>query len=152
GDTPDVLDVHYFYPGFVHIYTIRRGHYFFGDPAVNKAQHGMEFHGSKASLLLDRGGWVVAAGGERLVDQKHGSSDQHGAHVKNFLHCIRHRDEKTNSDIEDMHRATVTAHLANISYKVRRRVYWDAESERCYRGYDADSKKFLNEDSEANAY
>src|SRR5207302_8467325 len=63
GDTPDVLDVHYYYPGFTHLYTVRRGGYFYGDPAVNKAQHGMEFHGAKGALLLDRGGWVVTAGG-----------------------------------------------------------------------------------------
>ena len=73
-------------------------------------------------------------------------------HVKNFLHCIRNRSEKTASDIEDMHRATTTAHLANISYKVKRQIWWDGKTERCYRGYDAAAKKFVNEDSEANSY
>jgi hypothetical protein len=72
--------------------------------------------------------------------------------VQNFLHCIRNRSEKTASDIEDMHRATTTAHLANISYKIKRRVYWDADNERCYRGYDPINKKFLHEDADANAY
>jgi hypothetical protein len=71
--------------------------------------------------------------------------------VQNFLHCIKNRSEKTASDIEDMHRATTTAHLANISYKVKRRVFWDPENERCYRGYDLETRKFLNEDTEANA-
>ena len=51
-----------------------------------------------------------------------------------------------------MHRATTTCHLANISYKLGRRVYWDAEKERCYRGYDASTKQFVHEDSQANAY
>ena len=84
-----------------------------------------------------------------LIDDK--GSEQHFAHVQNFLHCIRNRSEKTASDIEDMHRATTTCHLANISVKTRRRVYWDGEAERCYRGYDADAKKFLDEDAAANA-
>src|SRR5947209_220274 len=44
SDTPDVLDVHYYYPSFTHTYTVRRGHHFYGDADVNKAQHGMEFH------------------------------------------------------------------------------------------------------------
>jgi len=30
--------------------------------------------------------------------------------------------------------------------------HWDPENERCYRGYDPASKKFLHEDSDANAY
>jgi hypothetical protein len=51
-----------------------------------------------------------------------------------------------------MHRATTTCHLANISAKTRRRVWWDAEAERCCRGYDSDAKKFLDEDAAANAY
>ena len=152
GDTPDVLDVQYNYPGFTQIYTVRRGQYYYGTSPVNKAQHGMEFHGSKGSLLLDRGGWLVTAQGERLVDEKHGGSEQHAAHVENFVHCVKNRSEKTASDIEEMHRATTTAHLANISYKVKRRIFWDPETERCYRGYDPETKKFVHEDTEANAY
>ena len=149
SDTPDTLDVHYRYPGFTHIYTVRRGHYNYGSP---RRSHGMEFHGTGGILTLDRGGWVVTAEGERTKDERHGGSEQHFAHVKNFLHCLRNRSEKTASDIEDMHHATVTAHLANISYKLKRKVYWDPASERCYRGYDAAGKKYLNEDGEANAY
>jgi hypothetical protein len=58
----------------------------------------------------------------------------------------------TASDIEAMHRATTSCHLANISYKVRRRVYWNSEEERCYRSYDHDARRFVNEDAEANSY
>ena len=50
-----------------------------------------------------------------------------------------------------MHRATTTCHLANISYKVGRRVAWDAAAERCYRGYDAAAGRFVGADVEANA-
>jgi predicted dehydrogenase len=149
SDTPDTLDVHYEYPGFTHIYTVRRALYHYSSP---DRSHGMEFHGTKGVLTLDRGGWVVPAEGERQEDERHGSSEQHFAHVQNFLHCLRNRSEKTASDIEDMHRATTTAHLANISYRVRRRIFWDGESERCYRGYDPQSKKFMHEDTEANGY
>jgi hypothetical protein len=152
SDTPDTLDVYYDYPGFTHLYTVRRGMYVYGPQNVNRAAHGMEFHGSKGVLFLDRDGWTVTAEGDRAKEEKHPSSEQHFAHVQNFLHGVKNRLEKTASDIEDMHHATVTAHLANISYKVGRRIFWDAENERCYRGYDATSKKFVGEDSEANAY
>jgi predicted dehydrogenase len=149
SDTPDTLDVHFEYPHFTHVYTVRRSHYNYG---YDKQGHGMEFHGTRGVLTLDRGGWVVRAEGDRKEDDKHGGSEQHFAHVQNFLHCVRNRSDKTASDIEDMHRATTTCHLANISYKLRRRVFWDADNERCYRGYDAESKKFVGEDAEANAY
>ena len=148
-DTPDTLDVHYSYPGFTHIYTVRRSYYNYG---FDRKSHGMEFHGTKGILTLDRGGWVVHAEGGRNKDEKHGSSEQHFNHVKNFLHCVRNRSEKTASDIEDMHRATTTCHLANISFKVKRRIFWDPVHERCYRGHDEQAKKFVGEDTEANAY
>jgi hypothetical protein len=111
----------------------------------------MEFQGTKGTLTLDRGGWFVtpADGG---TPEKRGGSEQHFAHVQNYLNCLRNRDEKTASDIEDMHRATTTCHLANISYKLGRKVFWDAEHERCYRGLDINTKKPVIEDGEANAY
>src|SRR5207248_3880059 len=155
GDTPDTLDVHFQYPDFTHIYTVRHGPYNYGgvlkERGGRSTSHGMEFQGSEGILTLDRGGWVVTPGGDQLPAEKHGGSEQHFAHVQNFLHCLKNRGDKTASDIEDMHRATTVCHLANISFKIGRRVTWDPETERCYRGYDAANKKFLHEDSEANA-
>ena len=152
SDVPDTLDVHYTYGGFTHVYTVRQATYHYGPEFVSRARHGMEFHGSKGVLHLHRGGWMVTPHGGGEKPERHGSSDQNFPHVQNFLHCVRTRTEKTASDLEDMHRATTTCHLANISYKVGRPVVWDAENERCYRGYDPETKKFLHEDAEANAY
>ncbi len=152
SDTPDTLDVVYTYPGFTHLYVVRRGAYDYGNEFMNKARHGMEFQGTRGVLLLHRGGWQVLPEGDRQKAEEHGSSEQHLTHVKNFLHCVRNRSEKPASEIEDMHRATTTAHLANISFKLKRRVFWDGDKERCYRGYDPAKKVFVNEDAEANAY
>lgn len=150
SDTPDTLDIAYEYPGFMHIYTVRRGrmHGGFGGRG-----HGIEFEGTKGTLTLDRGGWVVTpAKDSDLEAEKHGSSDQDMSHIRNFLACLRDRDQKTNSDIEDMHRATTTCHLANISYRTGHKLYWDADAERCYRGYDLKQQKFVHEDGDANAW
>jgi predicted dehydrogenase len=150
SDTPDTLDVYYEYPGFTHIYTVRRGQNLYGFHGMN---HGMEFQGTNGTLTLDRGGWwVTPAPGSSLEPERHGGSEQHFAHVKNFLECLRRRNLHTASDIETVHRVTTTCHLANISYKIRRRVYWDPNHERCYGGYDPEAKKYLHEDGEANAY
>lgn len=147
SETPDTLDVTYEYPTFVHIYTVRQGrlHGGFGGRG-----HGMEFVGTKGTLTLDRGGWVVTWKDGR--QEKYPGSEQHFSHVQNFLECIRHRDRTPNSPIETMHQATVTCHLANISYRVGRKIYWDAERERCYRGYDPVKNALVHEDAEANAY
>jgi predicted dehydrogenase len=148
SDTPDTLDIYYEYPGFTHVYTVRRGKNFYGFHGMS---HGMEFTGTNGTLTLDRGGWwVTPAPGSSREAERHGGSEQHFAHVKNFLQCVRDRN-KTASDIETMHRVTTTCHLANISHKIKRRVYWDPENERCYAGYDPQTKKYLHEDSEANA-
>jgi predicted dehydrogenase len=152
SDTPDTLDVHFQYPSFTHIYTVRQGVYHYGFPDRDRHSHGMEFQGTRGVLTLDRAGWVVTADASRPKPERHGGSEQHFAHVKNFLHCLKNRGEKTASDIEDMHRATTTCHLANISFKVQRRVCWDPEHEHCYRGYDPRAARYLDEDAEANAY
>jgi hypothetical protein len=70
--------------------------------------------------------------------------------VQNFIHCVKSRG-KTNSDIEDMHRATTTCHLANIAIKLGRKIYWDAEAERC-RLWDSKTRQLAGEDADANAY
>ena len=146
SDTPDTLDITYEYPGFIHIYTVRRGRTHGGFGGRN---HGMEFVGTQGTLTLDRGGWVVTFPDGH--QERHGGPEQHFAHVKNFLHCLQNRSVKPNSEIEDMHRATTTCHLANISYKLRRKVYWDARHETCFRGYDVALKLPKIEDAEANA-
>lgn len=149
SDTPDTLDIYYEYPSFTHVYTVRRGRNFYG---FHGKTHGMEFQGADGTLVVDRGGWWVIPAGDQLAAEKHGGSDQHYPHVRNFLHCVRNRSEQPASEIETMHRVTTTCHLANISYKLQRRVWWDAAKERCYRGYDAEKQVFLTEDVEANAY
>jgi len=146
SDTPDTLDVTYEYPDFTHIYTVRRGRVHGG---FSGRTHGMEFVGTNGTLTLDRSGWVVTFPDGK--QERHGGSEQHFAHVQNFLHCLRHREEKCASDIEDMHYATNTCHLANISYKLKRKIYWDGQNERCYRGYNIVDKRFVHEDGEANA-
>jgi predicted dehydrogenase len=149
SDTPDVLDVHYQYPNFTHIYTVRRSLYHYSAP---DRSHGIEFHGTRGILTLDRNGWVVTPGNDGVEAERHPTSEQHFAHVQNFLHCVRNRTARPASEIEDMHRATTTCHLANIAFRTGRRIYWDAERERCYHGYNAGERRFVNEDAAANAY
>jgi predicted dehydrogenase len=49
-------------------------------------------------------------------------------HVQNFLDCVKSR-KKTAADVEVGHTSIVPCHLANISYKVGRKINWDSERE-----------------------
>jgi predicted dehydrogenase len=49
-------------------------------------------------------------------------------HVKNWLDCCKSRRDP-NSPIELGHKVITAAHLANLSYRTGKKVYWDAERE-----------------------
>jgi hypothetical protein len=49
-------------------------------------------------------------------------------HVRNFLDCVKSRQEPV-SDLESAHRVATVFHLANIALRVGRRVRWDAKRE-----------------------
>jgi predicted dehydrogenase len=55
-------------------------------------------------------------------------SEETKAHVKNWLDCIVSRKEP-NSNIELGHKVITAAHLANLSYRVGKKIFWDADKE-----------------------
>jgi predicted dehydrogenase len=152
-DTPDTMQVVYEFPGCTLTYSMRKGN----GLKYNGHEYGILFCGTDGSLLLDRSGFevipdkVVLPYGIKLV---HGDRptrkielksesvtkgvDGQDAHVRNFLDCMKSRALPT-CDIEIAHRSTNTCHLGNISYKLGRKLEWDADNE-----------TFKN-DSEANA-
>jgi predicted dehydrogenase len=58
-----------------------------------------------------------------------GDADATGTLVRNFLECVRSRKEPL-CPLEEGHRSTSFAHLANISLAVKQRLEWDAINER----------------------
>jgi hypothetical protein len=63
----------------------------------------------------------------RMLKEDYAELDQ--AHARNFLDCVKSR-EKPNADVEEGHRSTTFAHLANIALAIKARLDWDAEAER----------------------
>lgn len=47
-------------------------------------------------------------------------------HVKNWAECVKSRDEP-NSPIELGHKVILAAHLANLSYRTGKKIFWDAD-------------------------
>ncbi len=56
-----------------------------------------------------------------------GDLDQQAA--RDFLDCVKSR-KRPNADIEEGHRSTTFAHLANIALATRKRLDWDPQAER----------------------
>ena len=79
--------------------------------------------------------WTTA-----LTDQTGNSLDQFRRHVRNFLDCVKTREQPI-SDLESGHRVATLCHLANLSLRLGRSLQCDAKSE-TIRG-DEDAAKQL---------
>jgi len=102
-------------------------------------EHGVEFHGQNGILVVDRGGYEVVPETDAFSQtgrvyrmsgkpRRASSEDFHFAHIRNFVECIKTR-EKPAADVETGHASIISSHLANIAYRLGRRVAWDAEKE-----------------------
>jgi predicted dehydrogenase len=60
---------------------------------------------------------------------KDNSEELDRAHARNFLDCVKSR-KRPNADVEEGHRSTTFALLANIALATKARLDWDAEGER----------------------
>ncbi len=152
GETPDTQDALFEYPGFTMMYSYREA------SAGRRAGLGLEFCGTKGSMVIGRGGFQVfpdakinpedaipvfqgqPAGGPQRSSATHtetwtqemkekGSSDEQFAlHARNFVDCVKSR-ERPIADVEGGHRVTTTCHLANLSLRLGRKLRWDPEKE-----------------------
>jgi hypothetical protein len=63
-----------------------------------------------------------------LKDDTGDAMGDYGRHARNFLDCVKSRQQPV-SDLESGHRVATTCHLANISLKTGRRIVWDGARE-----------------------
>jgi hypothetical protein len=57
-----------------------------------------------------------------------GGEDSHLKHVQDFLDCMDTR-KAPRSDVEVGHNSMIACHLANVAFRLNRRVQWDADKE-----------------------
>jgi len=106
---------------------------------------GMHFYGSKGVMHLDRAGnFQVYAGRSRkpelVVDEGWGGDAEEVGHFRNFIDAVRANDKGLlNCDIEEAECSTLLCHLANISYRLKREVHFDAASRRFVGDSEADA-------------
>jgi len=147
-ETPDTLDVVYQYPASPvsgKEFLVRFSNRFANAHTADNHMYGMQFYGTEGTLFIDRNGYTLwpearQVGGESVSSSatiKSDGSPQHYPHVLNFLDCVRTR-QKPVSDVETTHRATSACILANISYKLGRKLRWDGQHEKFIDDPEAD--------------
>jgi predicted dehydrogenase len=138
GETPDVQEVIYHFPGRVVTWTARE---------VNRGRPAgadIEFHGTRGTLALSRSGFKItpestaagdgdvapAAGGAgaaaRPLEEKGG--EMNIAHIRDFLACVKSRMRPA-ADVEEGHLSATMCHLGNIATRLGRSFRWDARKE-----------------------
>jgi predicted dehydrogenase len=86
--------------------------------------------GDRYEIVPERGGAFQDPKPKRKgesVKASDGDLDQQAA--RDFLDCVKSR-KRPNADIEEGHRSTTFAHLANIALATRMRLEWDSQTER----------------------
>jgi len=111
--------------GFLLQYTYR------GGCRREHRSHGKMFFGTEASMILDRGGYTIAAEarGDRklgeVIDEFRGADPNH---AEVFIQNVRNHTRPF-ADVEEGHHATNPGHLMNIAWKLGRKIRWDGEKE-----------------------
>ena len=86
--------------------------------------------GDRYEIVPERGGAFQDPTPKRkaeIIKATDGDLDQQAA--RDFLDCVKSR-KRPNADVEEGHRSTTFAHLANIALATRMRLDWDAQAER----------------------
>jgi predicted dehydrogenase len=128
-ETPDTLQAVFDFPGFTLTYSCRHANRF---PMGSRwLDHGIQFLGTRATLLVDRTGYQIIPEGEKPepVSSPEGLSGGNGPHQQDFLDCVRSRKTPA-CEILEGHRSTVAMQLANIAFRTNRKVHWDPDNEK----------------------
>jgi predicted dehydrogenase len=153
GETPDTQDALFEYPGFTAAYSFReasqgrsgyRGLEFCGTKgmlAIHRA--GFEI---TPDNRIDPDGAIPTFSGQPVggpvpsaarspapawcepMKETGSSAQQLDLHVRNFLDCVKSREQPV-AGVEDGHRTATTCHLANIALRTGRKLRWDTEKE-----------------------
>jgi predicted dehydrogenase len=115
---------------------------------ADSGRNGIMFTGTEGRIFVNRG-TIAGKPIEELADnplprerfklygfdnldrpQRVGKLDAIINHMGNFFDCVRSRRTPL-SDVAGQHRSVATCHLGNISMRLRRKLTWDPEKERC---------------------
>ncbi len=126
-ETPDTQIAVYEFPDYSLIWE----HQMLGGIGPNGKPHGMVFSGSEGTLTLDDAGWRVVPEPKRNnveAEDHPAGRDARPAHVRNFLDCVKSREQPV-ENLEVGHFVSTVAHLGNLALRTKSEIHWDAEQE-----------------------
>jgi hypothetical protein len=98
---------------------------------LNGRSWGIEWSGTEGNIILNDAGWELTTERKRAnldSQRKPGSGNPRPAHVRNFLDCVKSRQQPV-LNLEVGHHVSTVAHLGNIAYRTGRKVVWDPARE-----------------------
>jgi predicted dehydrogenase len=128
-ETPDTMLATWLYPGFVGSYESRTCS---PTPLFDQA-YGTSFHGTKGTLVVNRGGYQVMPAGKGSglqavnVSKDRAMGEMNLHHWANFVECVKTR-QKPISEIETCVRTTTSCLLANIAMRTNLHLDWDEKN------------------------
>ena len=148
-ETPDTQFAVYDFPSYNLIWE----HQMLGGLGPNSYPHGVMFSGANGTLTLDDRGWRVVPEADKVqqsdsrlvpkgdvVAEEHeaGDDNSRATHVRNFLDCVKSREQPV-ENLEIGHHVSTVAHLGNLALRGNTRVDWDPINERVTNSPEADA-------------
>jgi predicted dehydrogenase len=128
SETPDAQIAVYEFPTYMLIWEHKAGL----NNGLNGRSWGVEWSGSEGTVILNDSGWEIITERKKAnldSQRKPGSPDPRPAHIRNFLDCMKTREQPV-LNLEKGHHVSSVAHLGNIAYRTKRKIRWDPERER----------------------
>ncbi len=127
-ETPGTQTALYEFPSFKLIWEHSAGF----ATTINNRPWGVAWYGEEGIIMMSDAGWEVIPEKRKanLDPEKHkGSGDPRPAHVRNFLDCVKSRQQPV-LNLESGHHLSTVAHLGNLAHRSGAKLTWDAEKER----------------------
>ncbi|MGE4182203.1 MAG: Gfo/Idh/MocA family protein [Limisphaerales bacterium] len=135
-ETPDNQIAVYEFPDYLLVWEHKNG----VGIGLNSRPWGMSFTGSLGTLFLTDAGFEVQSERRKVGEEPQkfpGSGDARPAHVRNFLDCVKSRQQPV-ENLQVGHHVSTVAHLGNVAQRVGRKIVWDHEKERVVGDPEAD--------------
>jgi predicted dehydrogenase len=128
-ETPDNLEAVLEFPGLLYQYSFRPTPL----PGFEHMGHiGCLFEGREATVVTNYENHEVWVRGKKVEDfpRPDQSIPDSPGHVREFLEAVKTRNLETTCNVRYGHKLTKCGLLANISYRVGRKIHWDDAQER----------------------
>jgi len=142
SETPDSQMTAYEFPNYMLVWEHKAGL----NNGLNGRSWGVEWNGTEGTIIANDSGWeIISERKQANLDsvKKPGSPDPRPAHVRNFLDCLKSRNQPV-LNLEVGHHLSTIAHLGNIAYRTGRKIVWDAEKEKIKGDNEADKLVSVN--------